>query len=60
MFLRAEASPPYGLVGVIEHIGDSLNHGRYVAYVRASSTGSRQQSGSGSSSWFRASDENIK
>jgi ubiquitin carboxyl-terminal hydrolase 16/45 len=43
----------YRLSGVIEHIGDSLHSGHNVAYVRASTIGS------GSSLWFRASDDHI-
>uniref|UniRef100_A0A0D9XA15 USP domain-containing protein n=1 Tax=Leersia perrieri TaxID=77586 RepID=A0A0D9XA15_9ORYZ len=46
----------YRLVGVIEHHGPSPNVGHCLAYVRASP---RQQT-SGSSSWFRASDDDIR
>uniref|UniRef100_A0A0D9XA13 Ubiquitin carboxyl-terminal hydrolase n=1 Tax=Leersia perrieri TaxID=77586 RepID=A0A0D9XA13_9ORYZ len=46
----------YRLVGVIEHCGPFNDTGHFLAYVRASP---RQQTG-GSSSWFRASDDNIK
>ena len=49
----------YRLVGVIEHIGNSLKKGHYVAYVRGSRTGSKQQS-SGSSTWFHADDSIIR
>ncbi|XP_062192297.1 ubiquitin carboxyl-terminal hydrolase 2-like [Phragmites australis] len=49
----------YSLVGVVEHVG-TLDCGHYVAYVRASRIRSHQQLSSGSSSWFRASDLNIK
>ncbi|KAK3122522.1 hypothetical protein QOZ80_8AG0614770 [Eleusine coracana subsp. coracana] len=50
----------YGLVGVIEHVGNSLDSGHYAAYVRTSRIGSHQQSSSGSSSWFYTGDGNIK
>ncbi|GJN12652.1 hypothetical protein PR202_ga30947 [Eleusine coracana subsp. coracana] len=43
----------YRLSGVIEHIGDYLNTGHNIAYMRASTIGS------GSSLWFRASDGYI-
>ncbi|KAG8048020.1 hypothetical protein GUJ93_ZPchr0008g11846 [Zizania palustris] len=46
----------YRLVGVIEHRGPSTNVGHWVAYVRASS----EQPDWGSSSWFCASDADIK
>ena len=51
----------YRLVGVIEHIGNSLKKGHYVAYVRGSRTGSKQQQqSSGSSTWFCADDSIIR
>ncbi|TVU43750.1 hypothetical protein EJB05_10241, partial [Eragrostis curvula] len=50
----------YCLSGVVEHVGDSLNSGHYVAYVRVRTIGSHQQSSSESSLWFCASDEHIK
>ncbi|KAF0898184.1 hypothetical protein E2562_001828 [Oryza meyeriana var. granulata] len=46
----------YRLVGVVEHRGLGNDAGHFVAYVRASP---RQQTNC-SSSWFRASDDNIK
>uniref|UniRef100_A0A0D9XA18 Uncharacterized protein n=1 Tax=Leersia perrieri TaxID=77586 RepID=A0A0D9XA18_9ORYZ len=46
----------YRLVGVVEHQGPGNNTGHFVAYVRASP---RQQT-SGSSSWFCASDDDIR
>ncbi|KAF0898182.1 hypothetical protein E2562_001826, partial [Oryza meyeriana var. granulata] len=46
----------YRLVGVVEHQGLATDIGHYVAYVRPS----HQQHNSRSSSWFCASDENIK
>ncbi|RLM91770.1 ubiquitin carboxyl-terminal hydrolase 2-like [Panicum miliaceum] len=50
----------YRLVGVIEHIGNSLKQCHYVAYVRGSRTGSKQQQSSGSSTWFHVSDSIIR
>ncbi|XP_037466606.1 ubiquitin carboxyl-terminal hydrolase 2-like [Triticum dicoccoides] len=47
----------YRLVGVIEHEGHQINGGHYIAYVRGA--GHNHQS-SGSSSWVRASDLDIK
>ncbi|VAI74310.1 unnamed protein product [Triticum turgidum subsp. durum] len=47
----------YRLVGVIEHEGHQINRGHYIAYVRGA--GHNHQS-SGSSSWVRASDLDIK
>uniref|UniRef100_A0A0E0LX61 Ubiquitinyl hydrolase 1 n=1 Tax=Oryza punctata TaxID=4537 RepID=A0A0E0LX61_ORYPU len=46
----------YRLVGVVEHRGLGNDAGHFLAYVRASP---RQQT-SGSPSWFRASDDNIR
>uniref|UniRef100_A0A0D9XA11 USP domain-containing protein n=1 Tax=Leersia perrieri TaxID=77586 RepID=A0A0D9XA11_9ORYZ len=46
----------YLLVGVIEHIGPSSDVGHWVAYVRKS----RRQPDGGSSSWYCASDLNIR
>uniref|UniRef100_A0A0E0CE76 USP domain-containing protein n=1 Tax=Oryza meridionalis TaxID=40149 RepID=A0A0E0CE76_9ORYZ len=46
----------YRLVGVVEHRGLGNDAGHFLAYVRASP---RQQT-SGSSSWFRASDDSIR
>uniref|UniRef100_K3YML3 Uncharacterized protein n=1 Tax=Setaria italica TaxID=4555 RepID=K3YML3_SETIT len=50
----------YRLVGAIEHFGNSLKEGHYVAYVRGSRTGTEQQQSSGSSTWFWASDLTIR
>ncbi|XP_037412044.1 ubiquitin carboxyl-terminal hydrolase 2-like [Triticum dicoccoides] len=47
----------YRLVGVIEHRGDNLHTGHYVAYVRGAGLKHRS---SGSSSWICADDRNIK
>ncbi|KAL6659585.1 hypothetical protein ACP70R_003625 [Stipagrostis hirtigluma subsp. patula] len=54
-----KANSTYGLVAVIEHIGNGLKYGHYVAYVRGSRIGSHRQLSSGSS-WFRADDKDIK
>ncbi|CAO2200254.1 unnamed protein product [Urochloa humidicola] len=49
----------YRLVGVIQHIGNSLKEGHYVAYVRGSRTGSEQQESSGPSKWFCADESTV-
>uniref|UniRef100_A0A0E0QLI1 Ubiquitin carboxyl-terminal hydrolase n=1 Tax=Oryza rufipogon TaxID=4529 RepID=A0A0E0QLI1_ORYRU len=46
----------YRLVGVVEHLGPSMYSGHYVAYVRPSPP----QQTNGSSSWFWASDTDIR
>ncbi|KAL6655284.1 hypothetical protein ACP70R_006110 [Stipagrostis hirtigluma subsp. patula] len=48
----------YRLVGVVEHMG-SMSGGHYIAYVRASKIGGRQQQSRGSS-WFYASDGHVR
>lgn len=50
----------YRLVGIMEHMGYSLNSGHFVAYVRVGSVGSNKQMSSGSSSWFCANDGDIR
>ncbi|KAL6856952.1 hypothetical protein ACP4OV_018334 [Aristida adscensionis] len=55
--LQDKDNSTYRLVGVVEHIGDNLAGGHYVAYVRPSH---QQSMSNGSSSWIRASDQNIK
>jgi uncharacterized UBP type Zn finger protein len=50
----------YRLVGIMEHMGYSLNSGHFVAYVRVSSVGSNKQLSSDSSSWFCANDGDIR
>uniref|UniRef100_A0A0E0CE91 USP domain-containing protein n=1 Tax=Oryza meridionalis TaxID=40149 RepID=A0A0E0CE91_9ORYZ len=49
-------SSRYRLVGVIENRGLSIDIGQCVAYVRANN----QQQGSGSSSWYCATNDDIK
>ncbi|XP_015695788.1 ubiquitin carboxyl-terminal hydrolase 1-like [Oryza brachyantha] len=51
-----KANSSYRLVGVVEHLGQGNDAGHFVAYVRPS----HPEQTSGSSSWFRASDENIR
>lgn len=41
---------PFGLRGVIDHLGDSPNTGHYVAYVKAR----------GSETWFEANDSRVE
>ena len=50
----------YCLVGVIEHRGRTVTAGHFVAYVRGSRIFSKQETSSGSSSWFRAIDKSIR
>ncbi|KAK3133767.1 hypothetical protein QOZ80_6AG0540750 [Eleusine coracana subsp. coracana] len=51
-------STMYRLVGVVEHMG-SMTGGHYIAYVRASKIGGRQQQRGASKSWFYASDGHL-
>ncbi|KAF0898181.1 hypothetical protein E2562_001825 [Oryza meyeriana var. granulata] len=46
----------YRLVGVIEHLGPSTSSGHWIAYVRPS----QEQPDGGSSSWYCASDTNVR
>nr|CAB3479689.1 unnamed protein product [Digitaria exilis] len=50
----------YRLVGVIEHIGSSIEEGYHVAYVRGNRIVSEQKPTSSSSSWFYANDDDIR
>ncbi|KAL6900743.1 hypothetical protein ACP4OV_005419 [Aristida adscensionis] len=49
----------YRLVGVVEHRGEHLRAGHYVAYVRARKLENCQRQGSCSYSWFYADDSVI-